>query len=411
MRARVPNREDATEPVGNDPASAPVARPSRTSLARRILLATIGTLTAFGVAEVTLRLTRPEAVFEWRSGRNPMSRWALVDAFCAYRGRPGDYLSGRKTINADGFFSTPEIPAAPAAPDTVRIAFLGGSSTAGTVPYLGDDETWPWRTAVALRERLADAGVTVEFVNAAAPGYSTFESYGRLWARLRAFRPDLVVVYHGWNDLYYFRDADATARWRVRGDGSWGFDAEARFKRVDRTPGWARWSVLLSTAHVLAFGDAPRGETDVGAAAPGRGGDGVGPALASTFDPRAVDVFADNVRLMLAAQEVLGFELHVAKQATLIVPDLAPELRERCGYRLHGFDHDAHVAAYDAIYRAIDDRVPADRIVDCTPVSGDPDALVDHVHLSAAGAERIAAIMADHLEGPVRARAARAAPR
>lgn len=50
-----------------------------------------------------------------------------------------------------------------------------------------------------LRERAARDDAFV--INGGVPDYSTFESLVNLAYRLLAFRPDVVVVYHGFNDL------------------------------------------------------------------------------------------------------------------------------------------------------------------------------------------------------------------
>lgn len=360
----------------------------RRRMRSRLLAAGVGTLVAFIAAEVTLRVVQPGV--EVRSGRNPMAKWAQVDAFCAYRGRPGEYLSRQKTVNSDGFFSTPEI-AREKPPGTLRIAFLGGSSTAGTVPYLADEKTWPWQ--VVERLRAAMPGREIDFLNAALPGYSTFESYGRLWSRIRFYDPDVVVVYHGWNDLYYFKNAAKAAAWRVNREGGWGFDGVERVVEIPQAPvpGWAAWSSVLSFVHRAVVPD----EGLVGEV--GRLDRRPGPDLATDWDPAAIDVFRQNLQLLLAAQDALGFELHVCKQATLIVAGLDEELRARCGYRLHGFDHDAHVRAFDAVYAVIDEVVPADRVIDLTYLSGSTENLVDHVHLNERGNERVAEGVAEHL--------------
>ncbi len=374
-----------------------MARPGTTR--RRWLALGLGTVLAFLAAEIAVRLL-PGSGSEIQSGRSPMASWAHVDAFCAYRAIPGRYLSQRKTVNADGFLSTP--PLSRAKPTgTLRIAFLGGSSTAGTVPYLGDTETWPWLVTESLRQ--AFPAQRIEFLNAALPGYSTFESYGRLWSRVRFFAPDIVVVYHGWNDMYYFADAARVARWRVGDDGDW------TFRRPDRVvdlaspavPAWAAWSRLLSVA--CRASAPPPGEVGPLEAASASG-------LAPDFDPAAVGVFRQNLQLMFAAQQVLGFELHVCKQATLIVPGLPEAARATCGYSLHGFDHDAHVRAFDAVYGAIDDVMPAGRVIDLRPLSGSTVNLVDHIHLSAEGARNVAAIVAEHLRQRLAARVAAPKP-
>jgi lysophospholipase L1-like esterase len=359
----------------------------RSSVRQRLLAASFGTLVAFGAAEVTVRLTLPPVDLASRSGVSQefdgMSSWAQLDAFCAYRPRSGGYL-GRKTVSSDGWFSTPELGSKPV--DGLRLAFLGGSSTAGTVPLLEDEQTWPWLCAELVR-----AGVDrpVDFVNAAMPGFSTFESYGRLWSRVRFTRPDVVVVNHAWNDMYYFRNADRAARWRVRKDGSWGFEERTAVLEHRIRPHWIdpwiEWSSVLCRIRRRFFAEPLEGEV------------GAQRELADDFDADAVEVFRQNLRLLVAAQSALGFELFVVKQPTLIIPGLAEELRARCGYHLHGFDHDAHVRAFEACYRVIDEEVPPERVIDLTDLSGDPVLLHDHVHPTPEGARAIAERVATHL--------------
>ena len=359
----------------------------RTELRGKLLAAGVGIVVALVAAEVTFLIVQPMPEFERISGRHPMARWAHIDGFCAYRGIPGEYLSHQKTINRDGFFSTPEI-SREKGPRTLRIAFLGGSSTAGTVPVLPDEETWPWLAARELDRLLPDRDV--DFINAAVPGYSTFESYGRLWSRLRFFEPDVVVVYHGWNDMYYFGDTKGIHRWRVLEDGNWTFEQQDRLRRIVRPPlpMLVGWSSLLSYVHRTIFTELPSGE--VGRGGPAR-------ALAADFDPAGPEIFRQHLQLMIAAQEVLGFELHVAKQATLAVADLDRETRERCGYQLHGFDHDAHVRAFRAIYAIVDEELPKERVIDLTHLSGSTENLLDHVHLTPLGARLVSEAVATHL--------------
>ena len=80
-----------------------------------------------------------------------MEKWAFVDAFSAYKWRPSNYGEKRKTVNNHGFISTPEI-SINKAENTLRVVFLGGSSTAGTGCDLADEDTWPWRVANILRK-------------------------------------------------------------------------------------------------------------------------------------------------------------------------------------------------------------------------------------------------------------------
>src|SRR2546421_12721427 len=58
----------------------------------------------FAFLEAYVRLTKPYvdlyAITGRQAGLSPMASWAAVDAFCAYRGRPGEYASaGEGTEN------------------------------------------------------------------------------------------------------------------------------------------------------------------------------------------------------------------------------------------------------------------------------------------------------------------------
>ena len=358
----------------------------------RLLAVLLGLVVAFASIEIVLRLTLPPVDLRdlsgKRAGTHPMADWAHVDAYCAYRGIPGTYLhvGKSKTVNSDGFISTPEVSREKDR-DTIRIVFLGGSSTAGTVPILPDEKTWPALVAKKLDEALPKK--RVDFINGALAGYNTFESYARLWARLRFYQPDLVVVYHGWNDMGYFRNPARTAWRHVPASGGWSFLRPAIRSRIE--PRWIdpyiEWSHLMCRIRRRYFSEPLMGEIG-----PGAGGE-----LADDFDPRAPDVFRDNLKLMMKAQEVIGCEVHVAKQATLIVPDLAENLRSKCMVHYHGFDFDAHVRAFDAIYRLIDEVVPQDQVIDLTHLSGKNANLVDHIHLSEEGCRRVADAVAARL--------------
>ncbi len=367
-----------------------------------LLAITLVLVTAFTATELYYRVAR-EPIDLWAltgrsvaSSPNPMRSWADVDAFCAYRPRPGQYDNQeKKTVNSEGFISTPEIAVAKP-PGTTRVVFLGGSSTAGTGWNLRDKHTWPWRVAETLRIHFDTD--KIEFINAAVGGYSTFESYGRFWSRLRFYDPDVVVVYHGWNEMYYF--GRPTTTWRTLPDGSWTLDRTAQPAQVYE-PSWVdhlvRPSQVLSDLRIRL--SASTGEVGTGKATP----------LADSFERRGLETFRQNLRLLRTTADALGVEMFVCKQATLIVPDLPDEQRERCAYHFHGFDHDAHLDAFASIYGVIDEEVPSDRIIDVTPLSGEPDSFYDHIHPTPNGTTRIAEVVSaaliNHLEsngtGPV----------
>ncbi|HEX7181701.1 MAG TPA: hypothetical protein VF756_07650, partial [Thermoanaerobaculia bacterium] len=107
--------------------------------------------------------------------------------------------------------------------------------------------------------------------------------------------------------------------------------------------------------------------------------------------------FRTNLKLFRQTCDVLDARLVIAKQATLMAADAPPKQRQRCRYDYHGFDYDAHVEAFRGIYRVIEQEIPAESIVDVTPLSGEPDYFYDHIHPTPKGTTEIARIMSDFL--------------
>jgi len=378
------------------PASPRRTRPRRNRLLTFAMLVLVPLAGAFAAGEYWVRGHKDDidlaAMTGAAMGDNPMASWAVVDAFGAYRGRPSFSKPALgKSINSEGFMATPELTLAK--PEgTLRVVFLGGSSTAGQggdEADLADKDTWPWHVAEALRA--AHPGQPIEFMNAALGGYSTFESMGRLWARVRFYKPDVVVLNHGWNELYYWKakHMDEPTNWRRLDDGGWSlnrYQAKNPLVRPWAIDGLIGWSQLLVRVRMKL---APRVTGEAGG-----GGERV---LADHYDPRGADVWRTNLQLIASTAELMGAELFVTKQSTLIVPDLPAELRERCQYSHHGFDHDAHVQAFEHLYRVVEEVFPAEQVIDLTPLSGRGDLFVDHVHPNPLGAEAIAEIVGDAL--------------
>ena len=355
------------------------------------ILIFLGVALSFTAAEVFVRLTKSYKdlwlVTGRKTGKNPMEEWALLDAFSAYRGRPGDYRESKikKTINKQGFISTPEISVAKRR-NTIRIAFLGGSSTAGTGRYLTDEDTWPWKVAQILKKKYKQK--RIEFINAALPGYTTFESFGRLWSRIRFFSPDIIVVYHGWNEIYYLKKRKIVS-WRTLRDGSWGFrPRKIAIYETHWIDHLIRYSQLLTRIR-LNLSTPPIAEKS-----PPK-------ELKNNFDKRHLEVFRTNLRLIKAATSILEAKLFVAKQATLIVPNLPEKDRKRCRYSNHGLTHDAYVDAFNQIYRIIDDEIEAKDRIDVTQLSGVSEYFYDHIHPTKLGSKEIAKIVARSIHAKI----------
>jgi lysophospholipase L1-like esterase len=79
----------------------------------------------------------------------------------------------------------------------IRIATIGASTTANVC--LSFEENWPGQLERMVQEALP--GKKVRVINASVPGFDTAQSIGNLALRVMPFKPDLVIVYHAYNDF------------------------------------------------------------------------------------------------------------------------------------------------------------------------------------------------------------------
>jgi hypothetical protein len=191
--------------------------------------------------------------------------------------------------------------------------------------------------------------------------------------------------------MYYFNHADDITSWHTLADGSWGFEKTTLPVPVFQ-PGpldpLVRWSQLLTVLR-LSLSTPNKGEI-----APRSRKE-----LEKTYNRKGLEVWRTQLKLFRETCRALEIKLFVIKQPTLITADLPPAQRRRCRYDFHGFDHDAHVAAFKAIYKVIEDEIPTDAIIDLTALSGNPDYFFDHVHPNPAGTRAIASRVAAFLTG------------
>ncbi|MHC4661591.1 MAG: GDSL-type esterase/lipase family protein [Planctomycetota bacterium] len=92
----------------------------------------------------------------------------------------------------------------------IRIACLGGSTT-----FFG----YPRYLEAAMKKNAP--GLRFEIIDAAVPGYAARHSYLNLKKRVSGSRPDIVIIYHGINELLHLLnpDIDENYRGRKRPDG------------------------------------------------------------------------------------------------------------------------------------------------------------------------------------------------
>lgn len=153
----------------------------------RLLLVAFSLAVSLGIAEVAVRVVRPQAVMTVSRGLyepDPPRRYRLRPGF---RGRVGNQAEYDTAVSIDRLgMRGGEV--GPKAPGAIRILALGDSFTFGVGAR--EEQTWPAR----LQESLRALGLPVEVLNAGAPGFGIpdevawFERYGR------ELRPDLVIV-------------------------------------------------------------------------------------------------------------------------------------------------------------------------------------------------------------------------
>ena len=318
---------------------------------------------------------------------NPMSTWAVNDAFCAFRPKQGVYdNTNSKTVNSFGFISTPPI-SYKKNNGTLRIVFIGESSTAGTGENIPDSVTWPWKTIKRIQQTLPDK--PIEFINAAVGGYCSFESFGRLWSRLRFFEPDIIIVNHAWNDMYYFSMADSIIKWN-NGLSEWSVHEKVKMT-IYKPVFWDKfifWSQALSKLR-LRFSNQLSGEV---------AGETTGSALLdSTFNYDGLKIYSQNLMLFKATCELFGIKLFVCKQPTLISENTSEMDKKRCHYEFHGFNHEAHIKAFKAMYSVVDSLFPENNIIDLTSFSGKSELFYDHIHPTSLGTDEYSRIVSDTL--------------
>jgi lysophospholipase L1-like esterase len=78
---------------------------------------------------------------------------------------------------------------------TVQIICMGGSTTYGH--GVQEYEAWPWIAEGVLRTR----GIHAEVINAGVPGYGTRHQLTRYRRDIAKIRPDIVVLFLGWNGV------------------------------------------------------------------------------------------------------------------------------------------------------------------------------------------------------------------
>jgi lysophospholipase L1-like esterase len=324
-----------------------------------------------------------------------------------YRLRPGARL-GHVAINARGFRG-PEVTMRPAT-GTTRVIALGDSCTFGTYAYAGADgsgkesravtEPLPHSFPAQLEARLNGDGRSrrYEVMNAGVPGYASRQA--ALWfvSELAEYRPDIVIVYLGWNDLNNAFAPRWTERW-ARYDG---------WRRMLAEHAWGRGFVQLTrrSAIIEALYDGHHSlRNRQGAVAGGRRE--LADLVLTGKAQSATRILRDNIGVIIEAAKRHGIAPVIVTIPTAVTPRLGADVVRRLDRQGRWADRAAMWTAWQATNAMIRGATGAHGgvLVDLADTfqSLDTAALFsDDNHPNPAGARQVAAVLAEAIRTRVR---------
>jgi lysophospholipase L1-like esterase len=290
-------------------------------------------------------------------------------------------------INALGLRGPERAAAKPAG--TYRVLCVGGSTTFGA-GILGDENTWPERLEARLSPALPDR--RIEVWNAGVPGYTTAENVIYLSLRLVDFRPDLVVLYEGYNDFKpnrYPGFVSDYSHWRDR-------DVTPPRPLLDHLRFFVKMRALAARLD-------PRPEASVRDPRSGKKLERF-----DTVGEEGLAAFRRNLETMIAVSRTAGARVALATYAH---PCTAANLEERPdlfvylpGYLpnltfkgvLDAFDR------YNAAVREVAESRGALLVDAARSIPADPSLFVDHVHFNTKGADLFAEVVAEAILPAIR---------
>jgi lysophospholipase L1-like esterase len=278
--------------------------------------------------------------------------------------------------------------------DSYRVIVIGGSAVFDQNVFDTPDSklnSWPNRVQTLLAQK---GFAHVEVINAGIPGQSSADSLGRFFGQLWTYDPDMVIVYHGWNDFKSWHRMPVSPETPLIDRILPTDPADNPFTHyqgiADRILSFSQLYVKLRTRY-FAWRWEPNYEGAVPKSVEMANGYG-------SFGPRQHYL---NLSLLVAAATTVGAQPVLIKQATLVSSDNSPEDRNRILNNYVSLEHDAIVRAYRESYRTID-RIAFEReasVIDPTEaMNGRSELFTDHVHLTPTGSRELAGIVAANLE-------------
>lgn len=376
-----------------------------------LLSALIGILGALVLAEIAVRVLlghqSPDTVREHsltyrqvsyaRFLLEPVDRLVDVSSEKAWGGNPDGAPDRGYFISASGYRGPAFAPDKPAG--VYRIVVVGGSAVFDQNVFDTPERaagTWPHKVGDAL----AAAGLTgVEVINAGVPGANSADALGRVFAQLWMYAPDMLVLYHGWNDVkYWHRQGITPDRPLIEQLRPWDpTDNPLMYYRgpLDR---FLSHSQLYMRARNRYYLRQLRPDAEGAADAPA--------ALASDYGPYGPRQFALNLTLFVEAARAVRATPVIVTQATLAVSGNSEADTARIRLDFQHLDHAAVVRAMDETRRIgveVAARTGALLVDPAARMNGRSEWFTDAVHLTPAGSDELARLVAEALRDTVAA--------
>lgn len=320
----------------------------------------------------------------------------------------------KQKVNSQGFVSTREIPFSKE-PGEFRIITLGGSSTVGNGNV--DEQTYPRILEKLMQERFL--GRKINLINGAAGGYTTRESLGYLQARLIYYRPDIVIVMHGWNDMYYFTKSDEElSQWRKDFNLQAMWNPKVGLKLKDPMPRdlqYLSWSQLY--LHLRDYVRKKSGFSGANTVEKRYEGvevdkEGKPMLVMKPINSKAFDIYRDNLEQMKTLCDANGIRMYSILQPTLFTK-VGQKINERLQRSIeismayHAFGYQEHLDAFQKIYQLNREVFGEEFIIDATSMNGHEELFFDHIHESPQGTAALAKIVLDKFDMVLRSSYAR----
>ncbi|UCH20945.1 MAG: hypothetical protein JSU83_20885 [Deltaproteobacteria bacterium] len=141
------------------------------------------------------------AVYQW----HPFTGITFKPGIAFTGSHPYQKGKAKIRVNKYGFLTDGQPLSYQKSSNEIRIATIGASTTANiNLPF---EQNWPGYLGNLLQHELPDKKVTI--INAGVPGFDTAQSIGNLALRVMPFEPDIVIIYHLYNDLKAVRNNDS----------------------------------------------------------------------------------------------------------------------------------------------------------------------------------------------------------